>query len=238
MKITKKMFKSFEGLEKLEKMQKEGYCNCWSCLKCPLKNSNINGTINGNKIECSDIIDLSLYRAKDPEIVNRMNKLIDIFTKENINSVLSELAPNRKLKYNDYVVYDNKTFKIKGVVKSKSDSLILLNGYDMDRAPTYESCIINRKAINKSYTLWVEPSEIFALNDTVIIEKDGANVEYKIVAIDESDYPILLNDHNDSFLSIREVEESDEEKDILCSIPEAYEENYSEWVPSHNIKHK
>ena len=90
MKITKKMLKSFEGLEKLEKMQKEGYCTNWPCLKCPLNSSNINGTINGNKIDCSDIIDLSLYRAKDPEIVNRINKLIDIFTKENINSILAK----------------------------------------------------------------------------------------------------------------------------------------------------
>ena len=52
MKITKKMFKSFEGLEKLEKMQKEGYCIGWTCSKCPLKDSNINGNINGNKIDC------------------------------------------------------------------------------------------------------------------------------------------------------------------------------------------
>ena len=113
MKITKKMFKSFEGLEKLEKIQKEGYCNGWACSKCPLDNSNIKCNITCDKTECSDIIDLSAYRARDPEIVNRMDKLIKIFTKENINSILAKLAPNRKLKYNDYVVYNNKTFKIK-----------------------------------------------------------------------------------------------------------------------------
>ena len=158
MKITKKMFKSFEGLEKLEKMQKKGYCTSWPCLKCPLNSSNINGTINGNKIDCSDIIDLSSYRAKDPEVIRRMNKLIDIFTKENINSILAKLAPNRNLKYNDYVVYDNKVFKIKGVLKNKENAEglynpILLSGYDEDFCAAYGSCIVDRKTMKKEYTM-------------------------------------------------------------------------------------
>ena len=236
MKITKKMFKSFKGLEELKRIKNEGHCTGFACSKCPLNNSNI----KIDMVECSDIIDLNEYRAKDSKSVETMNKLIDIFTKEKINSILSKLAPNRNLKYNDYVVHYNKVFKIKGVLKNKEISTglynpILLSGYDEDFCAKYESCIVDRKAMEKEYTLWVDPSEIFALNDTVLKE---SNIEYRIVAIDESDYPILLNDHNDSFLTIREVEERDKGKDILCSIPEAYEENYSKWVDSNTIEHK
>ena len=231
MKITKKMFKSFEGLEKLEKMQKEGYCNSWLCSKCPLKNSNINGNINGNQIECSDVIDLSAYRAKDPEAINRMDKLIEIFTKENINSILAKLAPNRKLKYNDYVVYDNKTFKIKGVLEnSESSSLILLNECDTKFPQIAEQCITNKKSIEKGYNLLVEPAKIFALNDTVIEEK--SNTEHKIVAIATPDYPILLNGYLKSYLNINDCE------DVCSSIKEAHEKDYNKWVKSYNIKHK
>jgi len=225
MKIKKSMFKSFEGLEELKKMKKNGYCNGTDCTECPLDRHNLNTITN-----CVDIIDLDGYAAKDIEEVKKMNKIIDIFTKENINSVLSELVPNRKLKYNDYVVYNNKTFKIKGVVKSESTNLILLNGHDMDRAPSYESCIISKKAIKKAYTLWVEPSEIFALND-VVIEKES-NTEYKIVAIATPDYPILLNGYLKSFLNINDC------KDVLSSVPEAHEINYNKWVSSYDIKHK
>ena len=159
-----------------------------------------------------------------------MNKLIDIFTKENINSVLSELAPNRNLKYNDYVIYDNKNFKIKGVVKSKSTNLILLNGYDTDSVQTYESCIINRKAMKKAYTLLVEPSEVFALND-VVIEKES-NTEYKIAAMTTPDYPILLNSRVGHFLNINNCE------NVLSSTTEARERDYNKWVNSYEIKHK
>ena len=233
MKITKKMFKSFEGLEKLEKMQKEGYCTSWPCLKCPLNSSNINGTINGNKIDCSDIIDLSLYRAKDPEAIRRMDKLINIFTKENINSILAKIAPNRNLKYNDYVVYDNKVFKIKGVeIDEGLYNPILLSGYDADFRAAYGSCIVDRKTMKKEYTLWVDPSEIFALNDTVILKE--SNVEYKIVAIVKPDYPILLNGYTDYRVNIDEIKK----RDIRCTAPEAYEERYSKWVRSYNIQHK
>ena len=224
MKITKGIFKSFEGLEELKKMKEAKCCNEIDCQICPLDKHNLK-----NNIECTDIIYLDGYAEKDLIETKRMNKLIDIFTKENINSVLSELAPNRNLKYNDYVIYDNKTFKIKGVVKSNSTNLILLNGHDMDRAPTYESCIVDRKAIKKAYTLWVEPSEIFALNDVVIEKK--SNIEYKIVAISTPDYPILLNDVG-SFLNINDCE------DVLSSIPEAHERNYNAWVNSYDIKHK
>ena len=127
-----------------------------------------------------------------------MNKLIDIFTEEKINSILANLAPNRNLKYNDYVVYDNKVFKIKGVLKNKENAEglynpILLNGYSF--CEEYGSCIVDRKAMEKQYTLWVDPSEIFALNDTVILKE--SNVEYKIVAIVKPDYPILLNGYTD-----------------------------------------
>ena len=208
-------------------MQKEGYCNSWLCSKCPLKNSNI----NGDQIECSDVIDLRAYRAKDPEAINRMDKLIEIFTKENINSILAKLAPNRKLKYNDYVVYDNKTFKIKGVLEnSESSSLILLNECDTKFPQIDEQCITNKKSIEKGYNLLVEPAEIFALND-VIIEKKS-NTEYKIVAIATPDYPILLNGYLESFLNINDCE------DVCSSIKEAHEKDYNKWVKSYNIKHK
>ena len=227
MKITKKMFKSFEGLEKLKKIQKEGYCNSFPCPKCPLKNSNVNSDI----IECSDIIDLSAYRAKDPEAISRMDKLIEIFTKENINSILAKLAPKRKLKYNDYVVYNNKTFKIKGVLEnSESSSLILLNECLLKFPQIDEQCITNKKSIKKGYNLLVEPSEIFALND-VVIEKES-NTEYKIVAIATPDYPILLNGYLKSYLNINDCE------DVCSSIREAHEKDYNQWVVSYSIKHK
>jgi hypothetical protein len=222
MKITKGMFKSFEGLEELKKMQKEGCCSGIKCSRCPLGEHNTNATIN-----CADITSTDRCAENNSKQIKKMNKLIDIFTKENINSVLSELVPNRKLRYNDYVVYNDKTFKIKGVVKSELTNLILLNGHDMDRAPSYESCIINRKAIKKAYTLWVEPTEIFALNDIVIEKKSG--IEHKIVAIGKPDLPILLNAHVSNLLNINDCE------DVLCSIPEAHEENYSKWVSSHDI---
>ena len=231
MKITKKMFKSFEGLEKLEKIQEEGYCNSLACSKCPLNDSNINGNITGNKIECSDVINLSAYRVEDPEAIRRMDKLIEIFTKENINSILAKLAPNRKLKYNDYVVYNNKTFKIKGVLEnSESSSLILLNECDTKFPQIDEQCITNKKSIKKGYNLLVEPSEIFALND-VVIEKES-NIEYKIVAIATPDYPILLNGYLENYLNINDCE------DVCSSIPEAHEKDYNKWVASYDIKHK
>lgn len=233
MKITKKMFKSFEGLEELKKIQKEGYCNSFPCSKCPLDNSNIKCNITWDKTECSDIIDLSAYRARDPEIVNRMDKLIKIFTKENINSILAKLAPNRKLKYNDYVVYNNRAFRIKGVLKASAGlyNPILLSGYDAN-CVEYGPCVVGRKAIEKEYNLWVDPSEIFTINDTVILKE--SNVEYKIVAIGKPDLPILLNDYTGFRLPINDIEKGD----ILCNAPEAYEERYSKWVSSNNIKHK
>ena len=231
MKITKKMFKNFKGLEKLEKIQKEGHCISFSCSKCPLNNGNIKSNINGNGIECSDIIGLDLYRAKDPEAISRMDKLINIFTKENINAILAKLAPNRKLKYNDYVVYNNKTFKIKGVLEnSESSSLILLNECDTKFPQIDEQCIANKKSIKKGYNLLVEPSEIFALND-VVIEKES-NMEYKIVAIATPDYPILLNAYLKGYLNINDCE------DIHSSIPGAPEKDYNKWVVSYDIKHK
>lgn len=233
MKITKKIFKSFKGLEKLEKIQKEGFCNSFPCSKCPLNNSNI----KIDMVECSDIISLSEYRAKDAKAIKTMNKIIDIFTKENINSILSNLAPNRNLKYNDYVVYDNKVFKIKGVLKNKdiAEGLynpILLSGYDADFCAKYGSCIVDRKVMEKEYTLWVDPSEIFALNDTVILKE--SNVEYKIAAIVKPDLPILLNGYTDFRVSINDIKK----RDVLCNAPEAYEERYSKWVRSYNISHK
>ena len=227
MKITKKMFKSFEGLEKLKKMEKTGCCDDIDCTKCPLNDRNINGNIN----DCSDIIELSLYREKNPEAIRRMDKLINIFTKENINAILAKLAPSRNLKYHDYVVYNNNTFQIKGVIEnSESSSLILLNGHDLNLPQIDEQCITNKKSIKNGYNLLVEPSEIFALND-VVIEKES-NIEYKIVAIATPDYPILLNDYFGNYLNINDCE------DVCSSIPEAHENDYNKWVSSPNIIHK
>ena len=133
--------------------------------------------------------------------------------------VRQQLAPNRNLKYNDYVVYDNKVFKIKGVeIAEGLYNPILLSGYDADFRAAYGSCIVDRKAMKKQYTLWVDPSEIFALNDTVILKE--SNVEYKIVAIVKPDYPILLNGYTDYRVNIDEIKK----RDIRCDTPEAYEE--------------
>lgn len=226
MKITKKMFKSFEGLEELKKMKEAKCCNGINCQICPLGERNLN-----KNIVCTSIIDLDGYAANDLIETKKMSKLIDIFTKEKINSVLSELAPNRNLKYNDYVVYDNKTFKIKGVLEnSESFSLILLNECDTKFSQIDEQCITNKKSIKKGYNLLVEPAEIFALNDIVIEEE--SNTEYEIVAIATPDYPILLNDHVERFLNINDCE------DVLSSVPEAHERNYNKWVSSYDIKHK
>src|SRR5574343_601135 len=233
MKITKEIFKNIKKLKILKKIKKKVYCNGFGCSKCPLNNDNLN-----DDTQCTHIINLPLYREKDPEAIKAMDKLIDIFTKEKINSILSKLAPNRSLKYNDYVVYNDKTFKIKGVLNKKEISFgtsdpILLSGYDIcNYSPEYASCIVSKKAIKKEYTLWVNPSEIFALND-IVIERES-NIEYKIVAIDKTNRPILLNDRNNDYFNINDLEE----ENILCSLPEAYEEGYSKWTFSHNIKHK
>ena len=197
-------------------MQKRGGCNGIECTRCPLGRHNLNGNIE----HCAGIIDLCGYVANDFEEIEKMNKLIDIFTEEKINSILANLAPNRNLKYNDYVVYDNKVFKIKGVLKNKENAEglynpILLSGYDEDFCAGYGSCIVDRKAMKKEYTLWVDPSEIFALNDTVILKE--SNVEYKIVAIVKPDYPILLNSYTDYRVNIDEIKK----RDVRCNTPEA-----------------
>jgi hypothetical protein len=98
MKIKKSMFKSFKGLKELKQMEKTGYCNGIKCSRCPLGEHNL----NTNTDCCVDIIDLDGYAAKNAKEIKKMNKLIDIFTEANINSILSKLVPNRKLKYNDY----------------------------------------------------------------------------------------------------------------------------------------
>ena len=127
MKITKDIFKSFKGLGKLKKMENTGYCNGIACIECPLDHHNLN-----TSIDCADIIDLDGYAADSPKEMKKMNKVIDIFTEGKINSILSKLAPNRKLKYNDYVIYNNIAFRIKGVLKTSAGlyNPILLSGYD------------------------------------------------------------------------------------------------------------
>ena len=56
-----------------------------------------------------------MYEEKDPEAVETMTQLLDIFIEEKINKNLS-LIDNR-LKYNSKVIYNGKSYTIKGVLK-------------------------------------------------------------------------------------------------------------------------
>lgn len=157
MKITKKMFKSFKGLGKLKQMKKAGYCNGIECSRCPLDDHNIN-TI----IDCADIIDLDGYAANDFEEIKKMNKLIDIFTKEKINTNLALI--DERLKYNSIVMYNGESYMIKGVLKKKfiknKENPILLNGYSDRYNAIYGECIVRESDMKKKYTLWVDVKNI------------------------------------------------------------------------------
>ena len=159
MKITKDIFKSFKGLGKLKKMKKETSCNGIQCSDCPLGNDNI-----PDYIECLDIIELGLYKENNPEAVETMNNLIDIFTEEKISKNL--LLIDKRLKYNSKVMYNGKPYNIKGVLKKKLiederyKDPILLNGFCDNYNASYKDCIVKESDMNKKYTLWVDLDNI------------------------------------------------------------------------------
>ena len=164
MKIKKSMFKSLKGLKELKKMQKTGYCNGIECSICPLDRRNLN-----TSIACADIIDLDGYAANDFEEVNKMNKLIDIFTEKKLNKILSLI--DKRLKYNSKVMYNGETYVIKGVLKKKfiknNGNPILLNGFGNDYDPVCDDsiCVIKEADTKKGYNLWVD------IKDIEILEK-------------------------------------------------------------------
>lgn len=161
-KELKELFTSFKGLNKLKRIIENKDCVGIigiSCDKCPLGKDKLNGNI-----ECLDIIELSLYREKEPETVETMNKLLDIFTEEKINKTLS-LIDNR-LKYNSKVVYNGKSYAIKGVLKKgfmkNNGNPILLNGFSNDYKSVCDDsiCVIKDADTKKEYSLWVDIQDI------------------------------------------------------------------------------
>jgi hypothetical protein len=157
MKIKKSMFKSLKGLKELKQMKETGYCNGIECSRCPLDRRNLN-----TSIVCDDIIDLDGYAAKDLEETKKMNKLIDIFTKEKINTNLALI--DERLKYNSTVMYNGKPYMIKGVLKKSfiknKENPILLNGFSDRYNAIYGECIVRESDMKKKYTLWVDVKNI------------------------------------------------------------------------------
>ena len=158
MKIKKSMFKSLKGLKELKQMKETGYCNGIECSRCPLDRRNLNTSIS-----CADIVDLDGYAANDfEEVINKMNKLIDIFTEKKLNKTLSLIG--KRLKYNSKVIYNGETYLIKGVLKKKfiknNENPILLNGFCRYYDPVYDMCVIKEADTKKEYTLWVDIKDI------------------------------------------------------------------------------
>ena len=112
----------------------------------------------------ADIIDLDGYAANDFEEVNKMNKLIDMFTEAKLNKILSLI--DKRLKYNSKVIYNGNTYKIKGVLKKKfmrnNENPILLNGFGDDYEPVCDDsiCVIKEADTKKEYSLWVDIQDI------------------------------------------------------------------------------
>lgn len=160
MKIKKSMFKNLKGLKYINEMKETGYCNSIECKKCPLDKHNL--TSSPDYADCSDIINLHGYAANDLEEINKMNKLIDIFTKEKINTNLALI--DERLKYNSIVMYNGEPYVIKGVLKKKfiknKENPILLNGYSDRYNAIYSECIVRESAMRKKYTLWVDVKNI------------------------------------------------------------------------------
>ena len=156
-KELKGLFTSFKGLKKLKKIIEHKDCTDINCSKCPLGKDKLN-----NNIDCIDIIEISLYKENDPEAVETMNQLLDIFTEEKINKTLS-LIDNR-LKYNSKVIYNGKSYAIKGVLKkmfiNHSEKSILLNGFCNDYDLVYDICVIKEADMKKEYTLLVDVKDI------------------------------------------------------------------------------
>ena len=159
MKITKELFDSFEGLKELKRMKEQRCCSGINCQICPLDKHNVD-----DDLECRDIIDLDRYDANDAREMKRMNKVINIFTKENISENLSLI--DKRLKYNSKVIYNGNTHKIKGVLKKEfirnNGSPILLNGFSNDYEPVCDDsiCVIKEADTKKEYSLWVNVQDI------------------------------------------------------------------------------
>ena len=154
-KELKGLFTSFKGLNKLKRIIENKSCADVNCSNCPLGKDKLKCSI-----DCLDIIELSLYEEKDPEAVETMNKLLDIFIEEKISKNLS-LIDNR-LKYNSKITYNGKSYTIKGVLRKKflknNKSPILLNGFSNDYEPVCDDsiCVIKEADTKKEYSLWVD----------------------------------------------------------------------------------
>jgi len=156
-KELKGLFTSFKGLNKLKRIIENKSCADVNCSNCPLGKDKLK-----DNIDCLDIIELSLYEEKDPEAVETMTQLLDIFIEEKINKNLS-LIDNR-LKYNSKVIYNGKSYTIKGVLKkifitNKQDP-ILLNGFSDRYNAIYGECVVRESDMKKKYTLWVDVKNI------------------------------------------------------------------------------
>ena len=161
-KELKGLFTSFKGLNTLKQIIKNKSCKDIDCSKCPLGKDKLS-----NNVECLDIIEISLYEEKDPEAIYTMEKLLDIFTEEKISKNLSLI--DKRLKYNSTVMYNGKSYMIKGVLKKNfiknKENPILLNGYSDRYNAVYSECIVRESAMRKKYTLWVD------IKDIEILEK-------------------------------------------------------------------
>ena len=158
-KELKGLFTRFKGLNKLKQIIENKECTDINCSNCPLGKDKLK-----NNTECLDIIEISLYKEKNPEAVKTMNQLLDIFTEEKINKTLSLI--DERLKYNSKVVYNGNTYKIKGVSKKKfmrnNETPILLNGFGNDYEPVCDDsiCVIKNADTKKEYSLWVGIQDI------------------------------------------------------------------------------
>ena len=158
-KELKGLFTSFKGLNKLKRIIENKSCADVNCSNCPLGKDKLKDNMG-----CLDIIELSLYEEKDPEAVETMNQLLDIFIEEKINTNLALI--NKRLEYNSEVIYNGNTYLIKGVLKKKfikyNKSPILLNGFSNDYEPVCDDsiCVIKDADAKKEYNLFADIQDI------------------------------------------------------------------------------
>ena len=150
-KELRELFTSFKGLNALKKLAKQKSCNGIGCYKCAIGKRNTN-------VYCTSIVRVHETCKED---VSTMKKLIDIFTEEKISRTLSLI--DKRLKYNSKVVYNGKSYMIKGVVNKKKINIeehILLNGFRESCCATYDDCIVKDADMKKKYTLWINVKDI------------------------------------------------------------------------------
>src|SRR5574343_967298 len=146
-KELKVLFTSFKGLNTLKQIIEKKSCADVDCEKCPLGKRN-------TLTDCTSIV--YLHETCNKEITI-MKKLIDIFTEEKSSKNLSLI--DKRLKYNSKVIYNGKSYMIKGVLKKrfigKVKDHILLNGFGNDYDPVCDDyfCVIKNADIKKKYTL-------------------------------------------------------------------------------------